>query len=127
VRILIADDNRVNQRVLQLMLEQLGLHAEVANDGQEAVERISQEQSMDLVFMDLEMPRLDGLAATRAVRAKGFQHPYIIALTAYSFDSQRRDCDAAGMNDFLTKPLRKKELSEALNRFEDWRQHAHRD
>ncbi|MFQ6537338.1 MULTISPECIES: response regulator [Aphanothece] len=122
LRILIADDNRVNQRVLQLMLERLGLHADVANDGQEAVDRISQGESMDLVFMDLEMPRLDGLAATRTVRAQGLHRPYIIALTAYSFDSQRRDCEEAGMNDFLTKPLRREALTAAITRFEAWRQ-----
>ncbi len=122
LHILIADDNRVNQRVLQLMLNRLGLQAELALDGCEAMGRIRQVPTIDLVFMDLEMPNLDGLAATRMLRAEGHQHPYIIALTAYSFDSQRLECEDAGMNDFLTKPLQKTALSEALQRFEDWRQ-----
>ncbi len=122
LRILIADDNRVNQRVLQLMLQRLGFQAQLANDGLEAVEQIREDRGIDLVFMDLEMPRLDGLAASRLLRAEGHQHPYIIALTAYSFDSQRRDCQEAGMNDFLTKPLQKDALSEALQRFQTWQQ-----
>lgn len=120
IQILVADDSRVNQRVLELMLARLGLKAEVVGDGQAALDRI-ESGGIDLVFMDVEMPKLDGLAATRLLRSDGFLEVYIIALTAYSYSSHRQDCEAAGMNDFLAKPLRHDDLSAALSRFRDYR------
>lgn len=120
IQILVADDSRVNQRVLELMLARLGLRAELVGDGQAALDRI-ESGGIDLVFMDVEMPKLDGLAATRLLRADGFLDVYIIALTAYSYSSHRQDCEAAGMNDFLAKPLRHDDLSAALSRFRDYR------
>ncbi len=120
IQILVADDSRVNQRVLELMLARLGLRAELVGDGQVALDRI-QSGGIDLVFMDVEMPKLDGLAATRLLRSEGFLDVYIIALTAYSYSSHRQDCEAAGMNDFLAKPLRHDDLSAALSRFWDYR------
>ncbi len=119
-QILVADDSRVNQRVLELMLARLGLRAELVGDGQAALDRI-ESGGIDLVFMDVEMPKLDGLAATRLLRADGFLEVYIVALTAYSYSSHRQDCEAAGMNDFLAKPLRHDDLSAALSRFWDYR------
>jgi signal transduction histidine kinase/ActR/RegA family two-component response regulator len=120
IRILVADDSRVNQRVLELMLARLNLKAELVGDGEAAIERI-QSGGVELVFMDLEMPRLDGLSATRKLRAIGYNELYIVALTAYSYGSHRLDCEAAGMNDFLAKPLRHKDLCSALQRFRDYR------
>lgn len=120
IQILVADDSRVNQRVLELMLARLGLRAELVGDGQAALDRI-ESGGIDLVFMDVEMPKLDGLAATRLLRSDGFLEVYIIALTAYSFSSHRQDCEAAGMNDFLAKPLRHDDLCAALSRFRDYR------
>ncbi|WP_158218541.1 response regulator [Synechococcus sp. 1G10] len=77
-QILIADDSRVNQRVLELMLARLGLRAELVGDGQAALDRI-ESGGIDLVFMDVEMPRLDGLAAPRLLRSGGFPDVYIVA------------------------------------------------
>ncbi|MFN6356467.1 MAG: ATP-binding protein [Cyanobacteriota bacterium] len=123
VGILVADDSRVNQRVLELMLARLELQPELVSDGDAAIARV-EAGGIDLVFMDIEMPRLDGVAATRRLRAAGFSDLYVIALTAFSFNSLQQDCVAAGMNDFVTKPLRNKDLIAALNRFRCWR-HSH--
>jgi signal transduction histidine kinase/CheY-like chemotaxis protein len=120
IRILVADDSRVNQRVLELMLARLNLKAELVGDGETAIERIESD-SIELVFMDLEMPRLDGLQATRKLRAMGYTSLYIVALTAYSYGSHRLDCEAAGMNDFLAKPVRQHDLLCALQRFREFR------
>jgi signal transduction histidine kinase/CheY-like chemotaxis protein len=120
IRILVADDSRVNQRVLELMLARMNLKAELVGDGEAAVECIT-AGDIELVFMDLEMPRLDGLEATRRLRSMGYTDLYIIALTAYSFGSHRVDCEEAGMNDFLAKPLRHKDLYCALQRFREFR------
>lgn len=120
VRILVVDDNRVNQRVLELMLHRLGLHPEVVGDGAAAIERVK-AGGIDLVFMDIELPRLDGMETTRRLREAGFVDLYVIALTALSLNSFRQDCDAVGMNDFMTKPLRFEDLLAALNRFRLWR------
>jgi CheY-like chemotaxis protein len=122
IGILVADDNRVNQRVLELMLARLHLTAKSVGDGHAAVQSV-RDGGVELVFMDVAMPGLDGMAATRHLRGEGYVETYIIALTAYSFDSHRLECEAAGMNDFLSKPIRLAELSAALNRFRDW----HRD
>lgn len=120
LRILVADDNRVNQRVLELMLARLNLSAQVVADGF-ATLQIVRSESFDLVFMDVAMPRLDGISAARQLRSEGYSDVYIIALTAYSFNSHRQECEAAGMNDFLSKPLRFVDLCAALDRFQEWR------
>ncbi len=118
--ILVADDNRVNQRVLELMLGRLNLTAHSVGDGHAAVQSVK-DGGVDLIFMDVAMPGLDGIAASRQLRGEGFTDTYIIALTAYSFGSHRQECEAAGMNDFLSKPLRIADLSAALDRYRDWR------
>jgi signal transduction histidine kinase/ActR/RegA family two-component response regulator len=118
--ILVADDNRVNQRVLELMLARLNLPVQLVADGNATIESIRRE-SFDLLIMDVEMPNLDGISAARQLRHEGYADVYIIALTAYSFNSHRQECEAAGMNDFLTKPLRFVDLCAALDRFQVWR------
>jgi signal transduction histidine kinase/ActR/RegA family two-component response regulator len=115
-RILVAEDNHVNQRLMMLMLKKIGCSAEFVSEGQSAVDRVI-AGGIDLVFMDVEMPGLDGLEATRRIRIQDAVDPYIVALTAYSFDTQRKSCLAAGMNDFLSKPLRLAELEAALRRY----------
>jgi CheY-like chemotaxis protein len=119
--ILVAEDNDVNPRLMLLMLRKLGCRADFVADGRSAVDRVA-AGSFDLVFMDVEMPGMDGLEATRLIRRQAPHQPHIIALTAYSFDTQRQTCLAAGMNDFLSKPLRLPELRAALQRFH--RRHA---
>nr|WP_286190913.1 ATP-binding protein [Synechococcus sp. FACHB-909] len=123
LRILVADDNRVNQRVLELMLARLNLSAQLVGDG-EATLQCLRSEPFDLLVMDVEMPRLDGISAARQLRSEGYADVYIIALTAYSFSSHRQECEAAGMNDFLSKPLRFVDLCAALDRFQAWRRVA---
>ena len=120
VGVLVVDDNRVNQRVLELMLLRLEIQPELVGDGDTAIARV-EAGGIDLVFMDIEMPLLDGMEATRRLRAAGYSDLYVIALTAFSFNAFRKDCEAVGMNDFLTKPLRTEDLLAALNRFWLWR------
>lgn len=120
VGILVADDSRINQRVLQLMLARLDIQPELVSDGDAAIACV-EAGGIDLVFMDIEMPRLDGMAVTRRLRAAGYGDLYVIALTAFSFNSLKQDCVTAGMNDFVTKPLRHEDLIAALNRFQLWR------
>ncbi len=120
IRLMVAEDNRVNQRLMELMLARLELQAVFVADGLEAVER-ARAAGVDLIFMDIEMPGLDGVQATRSIRLDCHHQPYIVALTAYSFDTQRQECLAAGMNDFLSKPVRLEDLRGALDRFRRWR------
>lgn len=112
--ILVADDNPVNQRVIVKMLERLGLEADVVEDGRQAVEAVGR-RAYDIVLMDMMMPDLDGLGATRAIRARSDGHqPYIIALTANAMKDHRALCVAAGMDAYLSKPVTKEQLHEAL-------------
>ncbi len=115
-RVLIAEDNPVNQRLMQLMMARIGCRAELVANGKAAVER-ARKGGIDIIFMDIEMPGMSGLEATRLIRESDSPQPYIIALTAYSFDVQRKECLAAGMNDFLSKPVRLADLRAAMDRF----------
>ena len=111
-RILVAEDNAANLRLVERLLERLGIVVVPAIDGRTAVDRALSEP-IDLVLMDLHMPELDGLAATRAIRAGGLDIP-IIALTADATPRDRAECLAAGMNDYLTKPIRQASLMTTL-------------
>jgi CheY-like chemotaxis protein len=114
---LLADDNPVNREVGVGMLELLGLQVHTAEDGREAL-HMAQACRYDLVLMDLEMPGLDGLAATRRLRAlPHLQQLPVIALTANGGADCRRDCIDAGMNDFLSKPVEVGVLVAALARW----------
>jgi CheY-like chemotaxis protein len=114
-RILLVEDNPVNQMLAMSMLQKLGASADLAKDGAEAVEKAT-SGAYDLILMDLQMPRMDGLTATRAIRATGgIRQPRIVALTANAMDSDREACVAAGMDDFLSKPFQASELQEKLD------------
>lgn len=115
--ILMAEDNSVNQRVAQLTLRRLGYEIEIVADGAEAVGAL-QRRPFDVIFMDVQMPGMDGLEATRRIRALPghASRPWIIALTAGAFEEDRLNAFHAGMNDFLSKPLRVDLLQEALAR-----------
>ncbi len=114
LRILLVDDNRTNQLLCQAMLKRLGLSATLAGDGNEAVASWRAE-GFDVVLMDVEMPGLDGLGATRAIReCTVSDQPWIIAVTAHATQSDRDRCLAAGMNDYLSKPLHLDRLDAAL-------------
>jgi CheY-like chemotaxis protein/anti-sigma regulatory factor (Ser/Thr protein kinase) len=113
--ILLVEDNRANRRVLQLMLEELGLHADEAENGTEAVAR-ARTREYDLILMDLQMPGLDGLEATRQIRAlEPRKRPVIVALTANAVRGEERRCREAGMDGYMPKPLRLDTLAAALS------------
>ena len=117
LRVLLAEDNVVNQRVAVLMLDRLGCRADVVANGLEAVQALS-STPYDVVLMDVQMPELDGLGATERIRAElpAEQQPHIIAMTASALVEDRERCLHAGMDDFLSKPVRREELAEALAR-----------
>jgi signal transduction histidine kinase/ActR/RegA family two-component response regulator len=117
LRVLVAEDNGVNQKVALAMLRHLGYRADLAADGVEAVEAV-RRVPYDLVFMDLQMPELDGIDATKQIIAEHppGRRPTIVALTANAFDEDREACLAAGMDDYLSKPLKTETLEAALQR-----------
>ncbi|MBA4138617.1 MAG: hypothetical protein C0518_15030 [Opitutus sp.] len=117
-RVLLADDNPVNQRVAQHLLQRLGFSADLVDDGRAALEAML-SVSYDIVLLDVQMPELDGFEVTRALvaaRPGPAQRPWIVALTANAMHGDRDACLAAGMDDYLSKPIRKAELAEALER-----------
>ncbi|NTW00840.1 MAG: PAS domain S-box protein [Oscillochloris sp.] len=117
LRVLIAEDNPINQTVTLHLLERLGCQAEVAQDGNEAINAVLR-QSYDVVLMDVQMPELDGEQAARAIRAYGdsIYQPYIIALTAHALSDDRERAIEAGMNAYLSKPAQLDDLRAVLGR-----------
>jgi len=114
LRILLVEDNTVNQMLAMGMLQKLGCPADLARDGEEALEKV-RRVDYDLVLMDMQMPKMDGLTATRAIRAMSLRNqPQIVALTANAMESDRQLCLSAGMNDFLAKPFKIGELQEKI-------------
>ena len=122
LRILLAEDNAVNQKLALRLLQQMGYRADVASNGLEAVESV-QRQSYDVVLMDVQMPEMDGLDATRAIRKlETISQPRVVAMTANAMQGDREMCIAAGMDDYISKPIRVSELVEALRRTASERQ-----
>ncbi|MGZ9233879.1 MAG: GAF domain-containing protein, partial [Anaerolineales bacterium] len=116
LRILLAEDNQVNQKLALRILEQMGYRADIASNGLETVESI-ERQTYDVILMDVQMPEMDGLEATRQIVAKWPQkRPRIIGLTANALEGDREQCLAAGMDDYISKPIRVEELADALER-----------
>jgi len=116
LRILLAEDNKVNQRVGVLLLEGLGLRADVVGNGQEVLDALARAP-YDLILMDVRMPDMDGLEATRLIRSRSdIPQPRIVAMTASVFAEDREACRAAGMDDYVAKPVRRDELAGALVR-----------
>ncbi|MEW5849369.1 MAG: ATP-binding protein [Myxococcota bacterium] len=117
LRVLLVDDNAANQLVLVSMLEHLGYRPDVAESGHDALAAI-RERRYDVVLMDMQMPEMDGLEATRQLHAMlpREEVPWVVALTANVLDEQRAQCLAAGMHDFLAKPVDLRTLAEALKR-----------
>jgi PAS domain S-box-containing protein len=117
-RILLAEDNSVNQKVALHMLARLGYRADLAANGLEAVAAV-QRQTYDIILMDVQMPEMDGLQATRQIKSRlapGNPGPWVIALTANAMQGDRELCLAHGMDDYLSKPLKPAELAAALAR-----------
>lgn len=117
-RVLVADDNPVNQQVAIRMLEKIGCRTDVARNGQEAVD-MQRDGAYDLILMDCDMPQLDGYLATGLIRRLDgpVKHVPVIALTACTTQDERDRCAAAGMNDFLSKPIRPQTLKDMLARW----------
>ncbi len=116
LRILLAEDNVVNQKLAMRLLQQMGYRADLASNGVEAVESVGR-QIYDLVLMDVQMPEMDGLEASRQITARWplGARPRIVAMTANAMQGDREACLAAGMDDYITKPIRVNQLVEALN------------
>jgi CheY-like chemotaxis protein len=117
--VLIAEDNVVNQRLAMRLLEKRGHRVTVVNNGQEAVELL-ERSNFDLVLMDVQMPLLDGIAATMLIRQREKEtgsHQPIVALTAYAVKGDQERCLAAGMDGYLPKPIRPEELDALLQTY----------
>jgi CheY-like chemotaxis protein len=114
LRILLAEDNVVNQKVTQKMLSKLNYHADVAANGIEVLQALEKQQ-YDVILMDVQMPEIDGLEATRAIRQRWKCGPKIIAMTASALKGDREICLAAGMDDYLRKPVSMEELARKLS------------
>ena len=118
VRILLAEDNPVNQKLAKIMLTKGGYQVEVANNGKETVEKYTASpKDFDLIFMDVQMPEMDGLEATKAIRQGGFDTIPIVAMTAHAMKGDRKKCLEAGMDDYITKPIKREVVFEVLERW----------
>jgi len=117
LRILLAEDNLVNQLLIKKVIEKAGYHLEIANNGLIALEKLSQS-NYDLILMDVQMPDLNGLDTTREIIKKyNSKRPVIIAITAGSFGDDETQCINAGMDDTLEKPFKFEQLQEKLSKF----------
>jgi CheY-like chemotaxis protein len=125
IAVLVAEDNAVNQKVAQLQLKKLGLSADLVGDGREAL-RALRQKPYRMVLMDCQMPQMDGFETTRLIRAEEAAGKatwpvpiHVIAMTANAMQGDREVCLAAGMNDYISKPVALNELIAALNRQAD--------
>jgi len=125
LRILLAEDHITNQKLAIYTLEKLGYRADVASNGLEALDALKR-QDYDVILMDMQMPEMDGLEATRLIRGRsaGFHQPRIIAMTANVTTDDRQACLDAGMDDYLAKPIRIEELVAALNKSQQFPGHG---
>ncbi len=115
--ILLAEDNAVNQKVALRLLEKMGYRADIAANGEEVLEAL-RWRSYDVIFMDVQMPEMDGIEVTRRIRANmgSVPQPHIIAMTAYAMEGDRQRCLDAGMHDYVSKPVKIEEMMQALLR-----------
>lgn len=116
-KVLVVDDNAINRRVLAGMVRALGCEVEMAGDGSEAIEQIQKDQSFQLVFMDCEMPGMDGFEATRQIRRRWGSSVPIVAASAYTSDDDQQRCIECGMNDFMSKPLKRPAVRGVLEKW----------
>ncbi|MDW8320429.1 MAG: response regulator [Armatimonadota bacterium] len=127
VRVLLVEDNEVNRKLALRMLQRLGCSVEVAANGREAVE-MTANRAYDLVFMDIQMPEMDGAEATRLIRERERHtgdHLTIIAMTAHAMEGDRERCLSAGMDDYLSKPVKIEALAQMVEKWSPVRRRAH--
>jgi signal transduction histidine kinase/DNA-binding response OmpR family regulator len=118
VRILLAEDNHVNQKLATLMLNKAGYSVKVAGSGKEVVDAFSAApDDFDLILMDIQMPGMDGFEATKTLRKRGYTGIPIVAMTAHALKGDRERCLEAGMNDYITKPIRRDKVLSILQRW----------
>jgi CheY-like chemotaxis protein len=113
-RVLVAEDNPVNQMVIRAMLQKLGIEATLVGDGRQAVDAVA-ETPFDLVLMDCQMPVMDGFEATGIIRGQSASRPVIVAVTANAMAGDAERCRAAGMDDYISKPISVRELRRVLS------------
>jgi CheY-like chemotaxis protein len=118
IRILLAEDNPVNQKLATMMLGKAGYQVEVVDNGAEAVNKYSAAPSdYDLIFMDIQMPEMDGKQATQQLRELGYQEVPIVAMTAHAFQGDRERCLEVGMNDYITKPIKRETVFDIIKKY----------
>ncbi|WP_330202608.1 MASE1 domain-containing protein [Cyanobacterium sp. DS4] len=113
LKILLAEDNLVNQKVTLSFLKKLGYSADIAKNGLEVLNKI-ENNNYDIILMDVQMPEMDGLTTTKKIRKMSIKQPFIIALTANALDQDQQMCLFAGMNDYIRKPVKIDELNQAI-------------
>ncbi len=117
LKVLVAEDNEINQQVLRFIMQSINMSADFVVDGRQAVDACK-VKNYDLIFMDMQMPEMDGIAATKELRSNMVHQPYIIAITANSFEEDKRLCLEVGMNDFLAKPFEVSQLKAAIGKWQ---------
>lgn len=118
VSILLAEDNPVNQKLAVLMLGKAGYQVDVAANGRQAVEKYrAASDKYDLIFMDVQMPEMDGKQAARELRSQGFHRVPIVAMTAHAMKGDREMCIEAGMNDYVTKPIKRERVFDIIAKY----------
>ena len=119
-RILVAEDNVINQKVILRVLERLGHHADIATNGQEVLDML-EDTPYDIIFMDLQMPVMSGVETTKRIRSSSKRdvHPFIVALTANTLLNVREECLQAGVNEYISKPFRMSDLSGVLQQYQE--------
>ncbi|PHV61088.1 MASE1 domain-containing protein [Cyanobacterium aponinum] len=122
IKILLAEDNLVIQKITVKILSKLGYKIDLVNNGQEVLDRLN-EIKYEIIFMDVQMPILDGITATQKIREKRTikQSPYIIAMTANAMEGDKEKCLAVGMNDYISKPVKIEDICNALKSYYQWR------
>ena len=116
LQILVAEDNPINQQLALIILTKMGYAPEFVENGKEVLNKLK-EKKIDLILMDIQMPEMDGLEATRIIRNSGGDQPVIVAMTANAMQGDEEECLAEGMNDYLSKPV---DLNELVRVLEKW-------
>jgi len=117
LRVLLVEDDPISQRVMANLLKKIGIHADVVGNGHEAIS-VLQSRSYDVIFMDVQMPQMDGLQATKVIRDRWpCKSIRIIALTSCSLKGDRERCLLAGMDDYIAKPAKEEDILASLSRY----------